>query len=525
MAHISRYERLGAAGSRSVGLGPLRRWTVGALLLFCLGLAATFLGAQAVGRQDAHSSRENFKLAANEVVANFNLELAHETDLLFDEGAFMRQNPSLSPPEFWQFAQDARVKSRFPELVGIAEIRLVPRPQLARWLRRLSEHPPFQGEPRAATRVVPAGARPYYCLTLAAVAPQPANSTGVAFDTCSAAGNLLSTRASGKIASYAVEVLDGVLVYGEAMPVYRTGLATLTAAERTRAFVGWVGLALDPQLLLREAMVGNPRIRVVLSKGDGIGLRFASGPRPGNGETLVAGLANGMTAAISGPVKPAAILANRNATLVLFGGLTTFLLIAALVFTLGTGRERARLTVAEKTVELEYQALHDSLSGLPNRTLVFDRARQALARAQRIDSSAAAMFIDVDGFKNVNDSFGHAAGDQLIKAVAARLRGVVRDADTVGRFGGDEFIVLLDPPATAPLAVLVAERILALMGQPIVLDEGQEVTVSVSIGIAAGQHPSADALLRDADLALYAAKQSGRNRYAEFTEATQAPGD
>ncbi len=86
-------------------------------------------------------------------------------------------------------------------------------------------------------------------------------------------------------------------------------------------------------------------------------------------------------------------------------------------------------------------------------------------------------------------------------------------------------MVLLDPPATAPMAVVVAERMLDLMAQPILLGTGQEVTVSVSIGIAAGQYASADALLRDADVALYTAKQSGRNRYADFADGMQAPGD
>jgi diguanylate cyclase (GGDEF)-like protein len=221
-------------------------------------------------------------------------------------------------------------------------------------------------------------------------------------------------------------------------------------------------------------------------------------------------------------VKPASILANSEAALVLLGGLTTSLLLAVLVLTLGTGRERARAKVAEKTVELEFQALHDPLSKLPNRVLLFDRAKHALARARRSDTATAALFVDVDGFKNVNDTLGHAAGDELIKLVSARLSSLIRDADTVGRFGGDEFVVLLEPPVAATMAVVVAERILDIMRRPVTLGRGQELTISVSIGIAAGQHESADELLHQADLALYAAKQAGKNRYAEYEEAMQA---
>jgi diguanylate cyclase (GGDEF)-like protein len=495
---------------------------LGALVLLLIGVGATVVGAQALARSDAENSRSAFRLASNQVVANFNLEIAHETDLLYAEGAFLHQSPSMAPAEFWRWAQDARVKQRFPELVGIGELRLIPRAHLPTWIRRLSDRPPSQGEPRAPTTVLPGGVRPYYCLTVASVADHPAGATGEAFDACAATGNLLSTRASGAMASYALDVPGGIPIYGEAMPVYLTKRPPAIPAQRERAFIGWVGVAIDPRRLLSGALIGNPQIRVVLRRGDGIGIRLASGRVPEHRETTVIQLSDGMTAAISGPVKPASILANSEAALVLLGGLTTSLLLAVLVLTLGTGRERARAKVAEKTVELEFQALHDPLSKLPNRVLLFDRAKHALARARRSDTATAALFVDVDGFKNVNDTLGHAAGDELIKLVSARLSSLIRDADTVGRFGGDEFVVLLEPPVAATMAVVVAERILDIMRRPVTLGRGQELTISVSIGIAAGQHESADELLHQADLALYAAKQAGKNRYAEYEEAMQA---
>ena len=167
--------------------------------------------------------------------------------------------------------------------------------------------------------------------------------------------------------------------------------------------------------------------------------------------------------------------------------------------------------------QLRHQAFHDTLTGLPNRALVHDRAEQMLARARRQHSPVAVLYLDIDGLKDVNDTFGHAAGDALLKEVAARLASVVRDGDTVGRMSGDEFLVLLDSePNTSP--VLVAERILDLLHQPIDLNGTgvRPVSITASVGIAVGQRASADELIRDADIALYRAKESGRDRYTLF---------
>ena len=151
-----------------------------------------------------------------------------------------------------------------------------------------------------------------------------------------------------------------------------------------------------------------------------------------------------------------------------------------------------------------------------------DRIGHALARSRRGAPPVALLFIDADGFKTVNDTFGHGAGDELLRTIGARLSGLVRGADTVGRLGGDEFVVLLEPGDARPSPARVAERVLELINQPIELGEGDEVRLTASIGIAVGGRASTEELLRDADLALYAAKQSGRNRYVVFEDAMQA---
>ena len=146
-----------------------------------------------------------------------------------------------------------------------------------------------------------------------------------------------------------------------------------------------------------------------------------------------------------------------------------------------------------------------------------DRIEQLLTRNRRHNTSGAALFIDLDDFKNVNDTLGHDAGDRLLMAVAARLMGTLRDVDTIGRMGGDEFVVLIDG---APLTVapeLVAERLLDVMRQPFDLDDtSMPLTINTSIGIAIGDRETGGDLLRDADVALYRAKAGGKNRYEVF---------
>jgi diguanylate cyclase (GGDEF)-like protein len=173
--------------------------------------------------------------------------------------------------------------------------------------------------------------------------------------------------------------------------------------------------------------------------------------------------------------------------------------------------------------ELAFLATHDPLTGLPNRTLILDRVEQMLARARRTHAPVAALFIDVDNFKNINDTLGHGVGDELLRAVAARLESVVRHVDALGRLGGDEFVVIAEELSLAAGPELVAERVIAALAHPFNLGEDGEtrVNVTASIGIAAGTRTSAEDLLRDADIAMYRAKWDGKNRYAVFETGMQ----
>ncbi len=173
------------------------------------------------------------------------------------------------------------------------------------------------------------------------------------------------------------------------------------------------------------------------------------------------------------------------------GGIIISLLLGALIYLLGTGRARTRSLVEQRTDELQFHALHDSLTALPNRALIMDRIDQLLARGRRNGTAGAALCIDLDDFKNVNDSLGHEAGDQLLQAVALRLASTLRGADTIGRMGGDEFVVLIDGSDPHVLPELVAERLLAVMKKPFELDQfSRSLQITTSIGIAVGDRPS-----------------------------------
>ena len=174
--------------------------------------------------------------------------------------------------------------------------------------------------------------------------------------------------------------------------------------------------------------------------------------------------------------------------------------------------------------ELRYLANYDTLTGLPNRTLLGERLAHSLIRARRLGNKVGVLFLDLDRFKHVNDSMGHAAGDRLLKAAAARIVTSVRDSDTVARLGGDEFTVVLEDLRDISEAEQIATKLLVGFAQPLEIDGRNEVVISPSIGLSLypehGQVPTD--LLKHADTAMYHAKDRGRNTYQVYTDAMDA---
>jgi diguanylate cyclase (GGDEF)-like protein/PAS domain S-box-containing protein len=172
---------------------------------------------------------------------------------------------------------------------------------------------------------------------------------------------------------------------------------------------------------------------------------------------------------------------------------------------------------------LAHRALHDSLTGLANRQLILDRAEQMIYRARRTCEPIAAYFIDLDNFKDANDSLGHEAGDYLLQAVGKRLESILRSSDTVGRLGGDEFVILAEGLSVGAGPGPLADRIREVLREPFSIEgiDGINVSVTASIGVAMGDRSSAQELLRDADIALYRCKAAGRDQSVVFEPAMQ----
>jgi len=186
--------------------------------------------------------------------------------------------------------------------------------------------------------------------------------------------------------------------------------------------------------------------------------------------------------------------------------------MALLAWFMITGRARALRLAAEMTKELRHMAQHDPLTGLPNRALFSDRVQRELAYARRHDGRFAMIFLDLDKFKAINDNYGHAVGDRLLQQVAARLREVVRASDTVGRIGGDEFVVLMGELVAANTALALADKIRQAVRHPYRID-GRELNISCSIGVAIYPDDGDNevALFKSADEAMYHAKEDGRD--------------
>ena len=493
-----------------------------ATLLVLAGILASVIGAKAVARTDSDKARLAFHLSAAEIASSLKLAIQHEEDLVVTASAWVVDNTKASPAQFDTWAQSVRALQRYPELQNFGLVALVPAAQLSAFEARIAAHPVeplgLHTAPHASFQVIPQGNRPYYCFAVAGLSRSLATYLPAGLDFCALAKTLVRARDEG-LSSYAPFVNGHTTTLGVQTPVYRGGGVPPTVARRRRAFIGWLGELLVPDVVLGSALAGHPNTAVRFSySSDSSHVAFTAGHAPVHSQVSTIDLRNGWTVQSSGAPIGGGLFANRSALTTLIGGMLLCVVLGLLFAVLGTGRARALSLVREKTRELSYQALHDTLTGLPNRALVLDRAEQMLARAARQPGMVAgALFVDVDGFKHVNDKLGHAAGDRLLKVVGERLQNVVRTEDTVGRLGGDEFVVLVEGPASDAALDLLADRLIDVLRQPVELDDGRKIfSVTASIGLAVGQYSTPDDLLRDADLALYAAKAAGKDRYVLF---------
>jgi diguanylate cyclase (GGDEF)-like protein len=519
------------------GPGRSHVWLRWAIVLVVVGSTGSFLGARAVARNESQASRQRFVTSSTEIAATLNLAILHEQDLVEGAGAFAVGNPDATQAEFLQWTNSVQAFARYPELQTIAELVWVPASQLSAFAaREVSE----ATGPPTTFQVTPPGARPYYCFVTvsesrgAALAPVP-----VGQDLCDSivGPELIKARDSGQDSLTPLGTGKTTVVeVGTA--IYRGGVVPSTVQARRAALIGWTGILLRPQVILATALVGHPgtavhfrylggSFKVVVKAGQASAVAVKSvslkaGSAPVGAQRNTIDLRNGWQVQTFEVVSGPGVFTNGIALALLLGGVLLSLLLGLLLHVLGTGRSRAVQLVHERTDELRHQALHDSLTGLPNRALILDRIDQMLARGRRQHTPVAALFIDLDDFKDINDTLGHSAGDELLRAVAARLESALREGDTVGRLGGDEFVVLVEGASLAAGAEVVAARILDVLNAPVEIP-GSDVPLAVtaSIGIATGDRPVAENLLRDADIALYRAKATGKRRAVVFAASMQ----
>ena len=549
-------EEPGADGGSGRRRRPGFGWA--AWLVAALGVTASCVGAYAWASYDRDQGQRQFHSATATVAANLSLTLARDDSVMATTKTLVATQPGITSTQFTRWFEVLGAASRYPGSFDFAYVARVPAAGVLTFAQTVEADPPY-GAPAAPFVISPPGRRPSYCflrLSLLnfptsvqrAVASDTAQirtlenpgldecQTGIdaTFHRAEASGQLATADMSTVleqlgltkpgIAPAITRALGGYQPFVMILPVYAGGSSPTTTAARQADLAGWVEGIFD------SAPVLGPVVRDL--HGGSLELSFRNpggattvfdriGSRPPSAFTDTATFSAGGLWTLSVWSPSAAWSTDPSPTVQGLGVLVIGVLFSVLLFllvgTLNTSRVRALALVDEKTEELRHQALHDPLTGLPNRSLILEQADRLLALARRNQGAVSLLFVDLDGFKEVNDTLGHRVGDELLCSVADRIVDSLRDADTVGRLGGDEFVVLADVAEPAGGAVL-AQRLLDALETPFELPVGptRPIRVTASIGVATGTRESADDLLRDADLALYRAKDLGKGRYVLF---------
>ncbi len=531
------------------GHGHRHPWSLVAFAVLLVGVAASVLGARAwqsyVGTQQTQASTA----AVSGVSQALTSALQQDGDFTGTATTLLSTTPGLTNKQLARWFGVLDTSIRYPGVFGLTYIEVVGRGRVGAFASVARGDPPFGLPVSSKFSVSPATASGAYCLTRYGYAELPQHVTASLlvqfarfvspmFNYCanSIDGLFRLTAETGKPVVESLGSLfasapaaDGLRpppmlassgIMAEITPLYAGGLVPASTAHRQQGIRGWVLSLFDASQIVAPVLKSAPHASLTLEYRNPSGVAALVGPDgpAQGGDTTRELVLDGThwTATLREPATPSGVPPSEQGLAVLAGGLLLSLLLFLLIHVLSRSRTRALDLVDQRTNELEYQALHDALTGLPNRTLIFDRANQMLARAQREHLPVAVLVIDLAGLKFVNDSYGHDAGDQLLRVAARRFEVTTRASDSVGRLGGDEFVVLAEGSSVTAGADLIAERLLAVLNEPFDIGEGHTVVVGARIGIATGLRSSAEQLLRDADVALYEAKSRGQNQFVTF---------
>ncbi len=531
-------------------------------LFLVVGLAAAVGATLKWKNIDARETRQAFRLRASGVAGKVNVALQRDTDLTTTTRTLVEQDPDMTNAQLGSWFS-ASLPTAPADASGVTYIEKVTAGELYYYRVAIGADPTSALSAGTPFAITPSTAQAPYCLTRLLALRSSLTSVGDAalppgLDWCSTSVNtaLTAARDTGQVEVTKLLGPDEARVLGlqsqagsapgnsdvqtlksldqafnstmvVVAPVYE-GSTPATVAGRANALEGWVGGIFDTSKILTDAVAGQSDLQVTLT-------RVNAGAEPvviatSDDTNTSGGLVDAVPVGGSGQwvvtvrqPSPAGSATGGTKGLALGGAIALGTLILFFVLrSLLVTRRRALDEVSEQSSELEHMALHDSLTGLPNATLVLDRAEQMLIRSRRSQMPTAALTLGIDRFKEFNDTHGFDTGDELLKAVAERLRTVLREADTIGRVRGDEFVVLTDGASLAAGPELVAERILDVVREPFYLGDNhpEPFSVSASVGVALGPRVDAEQLLHDADTALSEAKDAGRGRYALFGQDT-----
>jgi diguanylate cyclase (GGDEF)-like protein len=499
---------------------------------FCLlgvGISLSVLAGLLWRTSAREDERASFHEGVFDVAATLGSELRRDSDFIATVRGLVEMQPHLNEAGFsrWYAALEGGQRQIGSLATGI--VSLVHAHELTAFQRSRLSDPTFMRFSGGTDEIVPSGRRPSYCLLSAGVSQLGANAlieAATHADWCSSALPGAAKELREETDTGALVVAPpalGTVFVGTA--VYRAGAATATLAQRRAAVSAWVWSSLDAPAAMLAALKGHLGLMLALyhhnpdtTAAQLIGRAGAERRDGGFAERLALPDGGGWFLQAAGVGLPTGRSADVQGLLAFGAGAVISVLLFALALVLLRER-RAALALAERrSGELHHQAMHDSLTGLPNRVLALDRAEQMLARSRRDGTPVAALCIDLDRFKQINDTFGHTVGDVVLRTVAERLQSALRDADSTARLGGDEFLVLVQAAYLDAGPELVAERLLEVLRVPyeISSESGRQLTLSASIGIAVGPCEDAEELLRDAEVAMTEAKATGGAHHVLF---------
>lgn len=502
-------------------------------LLLVIGLAITLLLWDHERRNAERDFQASLDFSLRDVASRIEQRMAAYEQMLRGVQGFFAASDEVARGDFQRYVDSLQLSAEFSGIPGIGLAMLVPAGELDKHVLTLRQ----AGFP--AYRIYPPGERPSYAPIIQIEPFIGRNQRALGYDPLAdpvrqkamwRAANSGSASISRKVRlvlETEQNIQAGCVMY---LPLYRPDVPKNTPEERQAALIGWIFAPVRMNDLM-ASLYGERRVAIEISLHDGVdrspeSMLYASSSEVGRRQQDAREVSEylsiaGSTWVLTVGASPefGSVVGRDQSGVILIAGTMLSFLLALVCWQLLAARNLAVDLAHEMTNELRkseerahHLAQHDTLTGLPNRALFADRLTHALSLAQRDSQHLALMFIDLDRFKPVNDSFGHAVGDQLLQVVAVRLREAVRASDTVGRIGGDEFVVLLPEIDATRDVQMVASKILESMARPFTL-AGHELSISASIGIALYPEHGVDeeSLNKAADQAMYRAKDSGRN--------------